>query len=202
MVDHHTWVFLGILPDGRHLARNCSLARLRTLGPAPKLIAFYDDNGISIDGDVEGWFTDDTVKRFEAYGWQVIPAIDGHDCRVAPPSSPPRRMHCRPTLICCRTKIGKGAPNKEGGHDVHGAPLGDAEIAATRAHLNWPHAPFEIPVRHRQRLERPRSRRRAQAEWTEHFAAYRAAFPAEAAEFERRMRGELPANWAAHAACD
>ena len=199
IVDHHTWVFLGdgCLMEGiSHEA--CSLAGTWGLG---KLIAFYDDNGISIDGDVEGWFTDDTVKRFEAYGWQVIPAIDGHDFAALDAAIVAAKADtARPTLICCRTKIGKGAPNKEGGHDVHGAPLGDAEIAATRAHLNWPHAPFEIPAD----IASARNAREAgaarEAEWTERFAAYRDAFPAEAAEFERRMRGELPANWAAHAA--
>jgi len=199
IVDHHTWVFLGdgCLMEGiSHEA--CSLAGTWGLG---KLIAFYDDNGISIDGDVEGWFTDDTVKRFEAYGWQVIPAIDGHDFAALDAAIAAAKADtARPTLICCRTKIGKGAPNKEGGHDVHGAPLGDAEIAATRAHLNWPHAPFEIPADIASAWNAREAGAAREAEWTERFAAYRAAFPAEAAEFERRMRGELPANWAAHAA--
>ena len=199
LVDHYTYTFVGdgCLMEGiSHEA--CSLAGTWGLG---KLIAFYDDNGISIDGDVEGWFTDDTVKRFEAYGWQVIPAIDGHDFAALDAAIAAAKADtARPTLICCRTKIGKGAPNKEGGHDVHGAPLGDAEIAATRAHLNWPHAPFEIPADIASAWNAREAGAAREAEWTERFAAYRAAFPAEAAEFERRMRGELPANWAAHAA--
>ena len=199
IVDHHTWVFLGdgCLMEGiSHEA--CSLAGTWGLG---KLIAFYDDNGISIDGDVEGWFTDDTVKRFEAYGWQVIPAIDGHNFAALDAAIASAKADTtRPTLVCCRTKIGKGAPNKEGGHDVHGAPLGDAEIAATRVHLNWPYAPFEIPADIASAWNAREAGAAREAEWDSRFAAYRAAFPAGAAEFERRMRGELPANWAAHAA--
>ena len=146
---------------------------------------------------MEGWFTDDTVKRFEAYGWQVIPAIDGHDFAALDAAIAAAKADtARPTLICCRTKIGRGAPNKEGGHDVHGAPLATPKSPPPRAHLNWPHAPFEIPADIASAWNAWRSRRAREAEWTERFAAYRAAFPAEAAEFERRMRGELPANWA------
>ncbi len=199
IVDHRTWVFLGdgCLMEGiSHEA--CSLAGTWGLG---KLIAFYDDNGISIDGDVEGWFTDDTVKRFEAYGWQVIPAVDGHDFTALDAAIAAAKADTtRPTLICCRTKIGKGAPNKEGGHDVHGAPLGATEIAAARAHLGWAHGPFEIPADIAQAWNGREAGATAEADWDALFAAYAAQYPTEAAEFTRRVAGQLPADWAAHAA--
>lgn len=199
IVDHRTWVFLGdgCLMEGiSHEA--CSLAGTWGLG---KLIAFYDDNGISIDGDVEGWFTDDTVKRFEAYGWQVIPAVDGHDFTALDAAIAAAKADTtRPTLICCRTKIGKGAPNKEGGHDVHGAPLGATEIAAARAHLGWAHGPFEIPTDIAQAWNGREAGATAEAGWDALFAAYAAQYPTEAAEFTRRVAGQLPADWAAHAA--
>lgn len=199
IVDHRTWVFLGdgCLMEGiSHEA--CSLAGTWGLG---KLIAFYDDNGISIDGDVEGWFTDDTVKRFEAYGWQVIPAVDGHDFTALDAAIAAAKADTtRPTLICCRTKIGKGAPNKEGGHDVHGAPLGATEIAAARAHLGWAHGPFEIPTDIAQAWNGREAGATAEAGWDALFAAYAAHYPTEAAEFTRRVAGQLPADWAAHAA--
>ena len=199
IVDHRTWVFLGdgCLMEGiSHEA--CSLAGTWGLG---KLIAFYDDNGISIDGDVEGWFTDDTMKRFEAYGWQVIPAVDGHDFTALDAAIAAAKADTtRPTLICCRTKIGKGAPNKEGGHDVHGAPLGATEIAAARAHLGWAHGPFEIPTDIAQAWNGREAGATAEADWDALFAAYAAQYPTEAAEFTRRVAGQLPADWAAHAA--
>ena len=199
IVDHRTWVFLGdgCLMEGiSHEA--CSLAGTWGLG---KLIAFYDDNGISIDGDVEGWFTDDTVKRFEAYGWQVIPAVDGHDFTALDAAIAAAKADTtRPTLICCRTKIGKGAPNKEGGHDVHGAPLGATEIAAARAHLGWAHGSFEIPADIAQAWNGREAGATAEAGWDALFAAYAAHYPIEAAEFTRRVAGQLPADWAAHAA--
>ena len=199
IVDHRTWVFLGdgCLMEGiSHEA--CSLAGTWGLG---KLIAFYDDNGISIDGDVEGWFTDDTMKRFEAYGWQVIPAVDGHDFTALDAAIAAAKADTtRPTLICCRTKIGKGAPNKEGGHDVHGAPLGATEIAAARAHLGWAHGPFEIPADIAQAWNGREAGATAEAGWDALFAAYAAHYPIEAAEFTRRVAGQLPADWAAHAA--
>ncbi len=195
IVDHHTYVFLGdgCLMEGiSHEA--CSLAGTLKLG---KLICFYDDNGISIDGDVVGWFADDTPKRFEAYGWQVI-SVDGHDAdeiRVAVETA--RLESEQPTLICCKTVIGKGAPNKEGGHDVHGSPLGAAEIAAARENLDWPYAAFVIPAEIYAGWDAKEKGAAAEAAWNEQFAAYTAAYPAEAAEFTRRMAGELPANWEA-----
>lgn len=197
IVNHHTYVFLGdgCLMEGiSHEA--CSLAGTWGLG---KLIAFYDDNGISIDGDVEGWFTDDTPARFEAYGWQVIRAVDGHDIdAVLQAIDAAKADSNKPTLICCRTVIGKGAPNKEGGHDVHGAPLGAAEIAAAREALQWPHAPFDIPADIAAEWDARAQGAAAEAEWNSLFAAYRNAHPELAAEFERRMQGELPAHWQAH----
>lgn len=198
IVDHHTWVFLGdgCLMEGiSHEA--CSLAGTWGLS---KLIAFYDDNGISIDGDVEGWFTDDTPARFAAYGWQVIPNVNGHDHKEIATAIATAKKSDRPTLICCKTKIGFGAPNKQGGHDVHGSPLGAAEIAAAREHLNWPYAPFEIPQAVYAAWNAVEAGEARVSEWNALFAKYRAAFPAEAAEFERRMAGELPAGWAAHVA--
>ena len=195
IIDHHTYVFLGdgCLMEGiSHEA--CSLAGTLGLG---KLIAFWDDNRISIDGDVSGWFTDDTPLRFEAYRWHVIRDVDGHDAaaidaaiRIAKAQDP---QHAKPTLICCRTNIGQGAPNKAGGHDVHGAPLGKAEIEAMRAERNW-HAPaFEIPAEIAAEWNARRVGAASQAAWQQRFDAYAAQFPAEAAELLRRIDGELPA---------
>ena len=199
VVDHHTYVFLGdgCLMEGiSHEA--CSLAGTWGLS---KLIAFYDDNGISIDGDVEGWFTDDTPARFEAYGWQVIRNVDGHDAeelQIAIDTA--KKETTRPTLICCKTVIGKGAPNKQGGHDVHGAPLGAAEIAAARAHLQWGYEPFVIPQPIYDAWDAKAKGAAAEAAWDTLFAGYAAAYPELAAEYTRRMAGELPAGWDAHVA--
>lgn len=194
IVDHYTYVFLGdgCLMEGiSHEA--CSFAGTMKLG---KLICFYDDNGISIDGDVVGWFSDDTPKRFEAYGWHVIRNIDGHDAdslRVAIADA--RMERDQPTLICCKTIIGKGAPNKQGGHDVHGAPLGKDEIAAARAAMGWKEEPFVIPAAIYAAWDGKAKGAAAEQAWNEKFQAYKAAYPAQAAEFERRVKGELPANW-------
>ena len=198
IVDHFTWVFLGdgCLMEGiSHEA--CSLAGTLRLS---KLIAFYDDNGISIDGHVEGWFTDDTPKRFEAYGWNVIRVPDGHDTAALDAAVKAARAQAaqadgKPTLICCRTVIGKGSPNKAGTHDVHGAALGAAEVEATRAALAWKHEPFEVPADVAAAWNAGARGSAAQAQWRTLFGRYREAFPAEAAEFERRMRGDLPADW-------
>ena len=199
IVDHYTYVFLGdgCLMEGiSHEV--CSFAGTMGLG---KLICFYDDNGISIDGDIIGWFADDTPKRFEAYGWQVIRDVDGHDPAAVKAAAEAARLEtAKPTLICCKTVIGKGAPNKQGGHDVHGAPLGDEEIAATRKNLGWTHPPFEIPDDIYAGWDAKEKGAAVEADWNEKFASYRAAFPAEAAEYERRMAGELPEDWAATAA--
>lgn len=195
LVNHHTYVFLGdgCLMEGiSHEA--CSLAGTLGLG---KLIALYDDNGISIDGEVEGWFTDDTVKRFEAYGWQVIGGIDGHDPQaIAQALQQAQTDTGRPSLLCCKTVIGKGAPSMQGTHDVHGAPLGDKEIQASRDSLGWSHAPFEIPADIYQAFDCKTKGAAAQAEWQKLMTAYEAAFPALAVEFKRRIRAELPADWA------
>lgn len=195
IVDHYTYAFLGdgCLMEGiSHEA--CSLAGTLGLG---KLIALYDDNGISIDGEVEGWFTDDTAQRFEAYGWQVIANVDGHDAEaVAAALQQAQAETAKPTLICCKTIIGKGAPNKEGGHSVHGAPLGDAEIAASRVALDWPHAAFEVPEEIYAEWNALKAGETAEAEWQQRFDAYKAAFPELAAEFARRVQGELPSDWA------
>ena len=200
IVDHFTYVFLGdgCLMEGiSHEV--CSLAGTLRLS---KLIALYDDNGISIDGHVEGWFTDDTPQRFAAYGWNVIAGVDGHDTAAVDAAIAAARAQSslpegRPTLICCKTVIGKGSPNKAGTHDVHGAALGAAEVAATRQALGWSAAPFEVPADVSSAWDARARGAAAQAQWQERFATYRAAFPAQAAEFERRMQGELPANWAA-----
>ena len=199
VVDHRTWVFLGdgCLMEGiSHEA--CSLAGTLGLG---KLTAFWDDNGISIDGKVEGWFTDDTPKRFEAYGWQVIPNVNGHDpeeIRTAIETA--KAETARPTLICCRTVIGKGAPNKEGSEKVHGSPLGDAEIAAARQALGWTHAPFEIPEAIYSAWDARETGAEEEDRWNNLLAEYQKTHPELAAEFERRMRGELPAAFAKTAA--
>ncbi|MBK5914822.1 transketolase [Rhodocyclus purpureus] len=199
IVDHHTYVFLGdgcLMEGVSHEA--CSLAGTLGLG---KLIVFYDDNGISIDGHVEGWFTDDTPGRFAAYGWQVIANVDGHDpAAVEAALLAARAEKHKPTLICCKTVIGLGSPNKAGTHDVHGAALGDAEVAATRAHIGWQHPPFEIPAEVRDTWNARAKGEAIEADWNKRFADYEAAFPALAAEFKRRMAGELPDNWRATAA--
>jgi transketolase len=200
IVDHFTYVFLGdgCLMEGiSHEV--CSLAGTLRLS---KLIALYDDNGISIDGHVEGWFTDNTPQRFAAYGWNVIAGVDGHDtaavdAAIAAAQAQSSQPDGRPTLICCKTVIGKGSPNKAGTHDVHGAALGAAEVAATRQALGWSAAPFEVPADVSAAWNAQARGAAAQAEWNVRFAAYRSAFPTQAAEFERRMQGELPANWAA-----
>ncbi|MEE2000384.1 transketolase [Alkalimonas sp. MEB108] len=199
LVDHFTYVFLGdgCLMEGiSHEA--CSLAGTLGLG---KLIAFWDDNGISIDGEVEGWFTDDTPARFKAYGWQVIESVDGHDAQAVKAAIEQAQAETgKPTLICCKTVIGYGAPNKGGSHDCHGAPLGDAEIAASREFLQWPHAPFEIPADIYADWDAKAKGQLAEQNWQQKLAAYRAAHPELAAEFERRNSGELPANWAEQSA--
>lgn len=195
IVDHYTYVFLGdgCLMEGiSHEA--CSFAGTLGLG---KLICFYDDNNISIDGEVDGWFTDDTPKRFEAYGWHVVPNVDGHNPdAIKAAVEAARAEKNRPSLICCKTTIGYGSPNKAGSHDCHGAPLGDAEIALTREKLGWQYAPFEIPADIYAGWDAKGKGAAAEAAWNAKFAAYEAAYPAEAAEFKRRMAGELPANWA------
>ncbi len=194
IVDHNTYVFLG---DGCMMEgishEVCSLAG--TLG-LNKLIAFYDDNGISIDGEVHGWFTDDTPRRFEAYGWQVIRNVDGHDADEIQMAIETARKSDRPTLICCKTIIGFGSPNKQGKEESHGAALGDAEIALTREALGWKHGPFEIPAEIYAEWDAKQKGADAENEWNKRFAAYEAEFPALASEFKRRMAGELPADFA------
>lgn len=199
IVDHFTYSFLGdgCLMEGiSHEA--CSLAGTLQLG---KLVAFYDDNGISIDGEVLGWFTDDTPKRFEAYGWQVIRNVDGHDAdEIRQAIKTARAETTKPTLICCKTVIGFGAPNKQGTEGCHGAPLGDAEIAAAREQLGWQHAPFVIPQDITDAWHAVEKGTAQEQTWNTLFANYRAQYPDLAAEFTRRMAGELPENWAAKAA--
>ena len=194
VVDHHTYVFLG---DGCMMEgishEVCSLAG--TLGLS-KLIAFYDDNGISIDGEVHGWFTDDTPARFEAYGWQVIRKVDGHDPEEIRMAIETARKSDRPTLICCKTIIGFGSPNKQGKEECHGAALGNDEIALTRANLSWNHPPFEIPAEIYAEWDAKAAGARAEAEWNQRFAAYATEHPELAAEFRRRLAGELPADFA------
>jgi len=195
IVDHHTWVFLGdgCLMEGiSHEA--CSLAGTLGLG---KLIAFWDDNGISIDGHVEGWFTDDTPKRFEAYGWHVIPGVDGHDPQAIKSAIDlARSITDKPTLVCCKTTIGFGSPNKAGSHACHGAPLGQEEINLTKAALGWDHDAFEVPKNIYNGWNAADKGAAAEKAWNEKFAEYKKAHPELAAEFERRMNGELPADWA------
>jgi len=199
IVDHNTYVFLGdgCLMEGiSHEA--CSLAGTLGLG---KLIAYWDDNGISIDGHVEGWFTDDTPKRFESYGWHVIANVDGHDPEaIAKATEMAKAMTDKPTMICCKTTIGFGSPNKAGSHACHGAPLGEEEINLTKAALGWDHAAFEVPADVYAGWDAKDKGAKAEAAWNEKFAAYKAAFPELAAEFERRMAGDLPADWAAKSA--
>jgi transketolase len=194
IIDHHTYAFMG---DGCMMEgishESCALAGTLGLG---KLIAFWDDNGISIDGDVEGWFTDDTPKRFEAYGWQVIPGVDGHDPdQIRAAIEQAQANTEQPTLICCKTIIGFGSPNKEGKEDCHGAPLGDDEIALTRARLGWNHGPFDVPQDIYDDWDARASGMRAENEWNERFAAYRAAFPELADQLLRRISGDLPADF-------
>ena len=194
VVDHRTWVFLGdgCLMEGiSHEV--CSLAGTLGLG---KLIAFYDDNGISIDGEVEGWFTDDTPKRFESYGWQVIPNVDGHDADAINKAIDIAKADTdKPTLICCRTIIGKGSPGKQGTESCHGAPLGADEIQATREALGWQHAPFEIPSEIYAAWDAKAKGAEAEQSWKETLAKYAQAHPALAEELTRRMSGALPANF-------
>ncbi|MGX2968610.1 transketolase [Ursidibacter sp. B-7004-1] len=196
IVNHYTYAFLGdgCLMEGiSHEA--CSLAGTLGLG---KLIAFYDDNNISIDGHVDGWFSDDTALRFESYGWQVIRNVDGHDSEQIKFAIENAQAETeRPTLIICKTIIGYGSPNKSNSHDCHGAPLGDAEIAAAREFLQWEHAPFEIPADIYAKWDAKAKGQVAEKEWNAKFAAYQAAYPDLAAEFERRVNGNLPTNWAA-----
>jgi transketolase len=198
IIDHFTYVFLGdgCLMEGiSHEA--CSLAGTLGLG---KLIAFYDDNGISIDGEVEGWFTDDTPARFRAYGWQVLAPVDGHDPEAVKAAIEAARVATgQPTLICCRTIIGKGSPNKQGSEATHGAPLGEDEVAATRAAIGWPHAPFEIPADVYAAWSARDRGAAAEAAWEEALSAYAAAYPELAAELKRRLAGELPQDFAAAA---
>ncbi|MUL11308.1 transketolase [Aliivibrio fischeri] len=193
IVDHNTYVFMGdgCLMEGiSHEA--CSLAGTLGLG---KLIAFWDDNGISIDGEVEGWFSDDTPKRFEAYGWHVIPAVDGHDSDAINAAIEAAKADPRPSLICTKTVIGFGSPNKQGTHDCHGAPLGAEEIAATKAQLGWEHGAFEIPADVYGEWDAKEAGSEKEATWNAKFDAYAAAYPELAAEYKRRVNGELPAEW-------
>lgn len=196
IVDHFTYCFLGdgCLMEGiSHEA--CSLAGTLGLG---KLVAFYDDNGISIDGHVEGWFTDDTAMRFESYGWHVVRAVDGHDAAAIKAAvEEAQAVTDKPSLIICKTIIGFGSPNKSGSHDCHGSPLGDKEIAAAREFLGWKEAPFVIPADIYAEWDAKEKGQAQEHNWDAKFAAYRAAFPELAAEFERRViKGELPADWA------
>lgn len=194
IVNHYTYVFLGdgCLMEGiSHEA--CSLAGTLGLG---KLIAFWDDNGISIDGEVGNWFTDDTPARFRAYGWQVIESIDGHDAEaVASAIEQARGNSLEPTLICCRTIIGRGAPNKQGKESSHGAPLGDDEIALTKEAIEWPHEAFIIPDEIQAAWNAVSAGSAREAQWQARFNSYRDAHPALAAEFERRVAGKLPVDW-------
>ena len=194
IVDHYTYCFLGdgcMMEGISHEA--CSLAGTLGLG---KLVAFYDDNGISIDGEVEGWFTDDTVERFRAYGWQVIPNVDGHNAEEVQVAIENARANTdQPTLICCKTVIGFGSPNKQGKEESHGAALGEDEIALTRDALGWKHGPFEIPADIKQAWDGSEKGAAAQSDWQQRFDAYQAAYPELAAEFLRRQAGELPANF-------
>ncbi len=197
IVDHNTYVFLGdgcLMEGVSHEA--CSLAGTLGLG---KLVAFWDDNGISIDGHVEGWFTDNTPMRFESYGWHVIAGVNGHDSEAIQAALlAAKAVSDKPTLICCKTTIGAGSPNKQGSHDCHGAPLGNDEIAAAREYIGWNHPAFEIPADIYAAWDRKPAGAVAESEWHAKFAAYQAAFPAEAAEFQRRVvDGKLPTNWEA-----
>ena len=199
IVDHYTYVFTGdgCLMEGiSHEV--CSLAGTLGLG---KLIVFYDDNGISIDGPIAGWFSDDTPARFAAYGWQVISDVDGHDAQEIQQAIDAARADVEhPTLICCKTQIGYGSPNLAGSHETHGAPLGADEIQATREHLDWPYPPFEIPEAIYRAWNAQEQGAKLEADWQDQFANYRQAYPDLAAEFERRMAGSLPQDWSTTAA--
>jgi transketolase len=195
IVDHNTYVFMGdgcMMEGISHEA--CSLAGTLGLG---KLVAFWDDNGISIDGEVEGWFTDDTPARFRAYGWHVIDAVDGHDAQALHAAITQAKAETsKPTLVCCKTIIGKGSPNKEGTEDCHGTPLGTDEIALVRKQLGWDAAPFEVPADIKAAWDGSEKGAKAEQAWQTTFDAYQAANAEQAAEFLRRMSGDLPANWA------
>jgi transketolase len=197
IVNHYTYAFLGdgCLMEGiSHEA--CSLAGTLGLG---KLICFYDDNGISIDGHVEGWFTDDTPKRFEAYGWHVVPNVNGHDpVAIEAAIEAAKEAGGKPSMICCKTVIGMGSPNKADTHEVHGAALGDLEIAATRPHIGWHYLPFEIPDEVYAMWDARSKGQKLEDEWNHTFAEYSEKYPAEAAEFKRRMSGDLPDDWSKH----
>ena len=197
IVDHRTYVCVGdgCLMEGiSHEA--CSLAGRLGLD---KLIAIYDDNGISIDGRVSGWFGDDTPKRFEAYGWYVLHDVDGHDVAAVDAAIiQARRVADKPSLICCKTVIGKGSPNKAGSHEAHGAALGDKEIAATRENIGWKYPPFEIPQDIYAGWDARAKGAELESGWNRKFAAYANAFPKEAGEFMRRVNGELPDQWRTH----
>jgi transketolase len=194
VVDHRTWVFLGdgcLMEGVSHEA--CSLAGTLQLG---KLIAFYDDNGISIDGEVHGWFTDDTPKRFEAYGWHVVPNVDGHDpAAIEKAIAESVAQTDKPSLICCKTIIGWGSPNKQGTEATHGAALGADEVAATRKNLGWNYEPFVIPEEIRKGWDAKAKGAKREAEWQQRFNSYKSQFPELAAEYERRQAGDLPKNW-------
>jgi len=197
IVNHYSYAFLGdgCLMEGiSHEA--CSLAGTLGLG---KLICFYDDNGISIDGHVEGWFSDDTPKRFEAYGWHVEPNVNGHDpVAIETAIEAAKQASGKPSMICCKTVIGMGSPNKAGTHAVHGAALGDAEVAASRPHIGWNHLPFEIPKKIYDMWDNRAKGKKLEAEWIQRLDEYTKKYPSEAAEFKRRMAGELPAKWHEH----
>jgi transketolase len=197
IVNHYTYVFLGdgCLMEGiSH--ESCSLAGTLGLG---KLICFYDDNGISIDGHVEGWFSDDTPKRFEAYGWHVVPNVNGHDPdAIEAAIEAAKNIPNKPSMICCKTVIGMGSPNKADTHAVHGAALGEEEIAAARPHIGWHHLPFEIPQEVYDAWDARAKGQKLESEWDNKFAEYEKKYPEEATEFKRRMAGELPANWPEH----
>ncbi|GFE91459.1 transketolase [Steroidobacter agaridevorans] len=194
IVDHRTWVFLGdgcLMEGVSHEA--CSLAGTLGLG---KLIAFYDDNGISIDGEVHGWFTDDTPKRFEAYGWHVVPNVDGHDpAAIEKAIAESVAQADKPSLICCKTIIGWGSPNKQGTEATHGAALGADEVAATRKNLGWEYEPFVIPEEIRKGWDAKAQGAKREGEWQQRFNSYKSKFPELAAEYERRYAGELPSSW-------
>ncbi|MFP1909375.1 transketolase [Lonsdalea quercina] len=199
IVDHHTYAFMG---DGCMMEgishEVCSLAGTLKLG---KLTAFYDDNGISIDGHITGWFTDDTAARFEAYGWHVIRGIDGHDAdAIKRAIAEAQLVTDKPSLLMCKTVIGFGSPNKQGTHEVHGAALGDAEVAATRKNIGWNYGPFEIPADIYAEWDARDAGQRKEADWNKAFDAYASAYPDLAAEFRRRVDGELPADWQAESA--
>ena len=198
IVNHYSYAFLGdgCLMEGiSHEA--CSLAGTLGLG---KLICFYDDNGISIDGHVEGWFSDDTPKRFEAYGWHVVSDVNGHDpAAIEAAIEEAKQTSKKPSMICCKTVIGMGSPNKAGTHEVHGAALGEAEIAASRPHIGWNHPPFEIPKEIYDVWDSRAKGKKIEAEWTHKLDEYTKKYPSEAAEFKRRIAGDLPTKWHEHA---